>query len=179
VHERFEGAGGSVEGSLAWVARRLGAAPSPAQLADAARLRMASERRFGEPRADAVAVLTALRERGLQIGLISDCSAELPQYFAGLPIAPLIDVAVFSFVLGHRKPAPETYLACCAGLGVEPAECLYVGDGGSNELPGARAIGLRAVHLAVADERDGVVYGRHDDWDGEVVTSLAGVLDLL
>ncbi len=179
VHERFSGAGGTVEGSLAWAAGRIGAHPSAQQLAEAARVRLRFERGFGEPRPEAVPVLRAVRERGLRVGLISDCSAELPTYFPDLPIAPYVDAPVFSFVTGHRKPAPENYLACCAALEVEPEDCLYVGDGGSNELAGARAVGMRAVHLDVPDEAGGVVYGRHQSWDGETIAALDEVLTLL
>lgn len=179
VDERFRGAGGDVRGSLAGLAERIGARPSAEQLDVAARVRAASERSFGEPRADAVEILRTLRDRGLRMGLVSDCSAELPGYFADLPIAPYVDAPVFSFVTGFRKPEPENYLACCSALGVEPGQCLYVGDGGSDELAGARRVGMRAVHLDVADDGDGVVYGRHTTWDGERITSLRAVLDLL
>ncbi|WP_375487374.1 HAD family hydrolase [uncultured Jatrophihabitans sp.] len=179
VDERFTGAGGTVEGSLAWVCARIGARPTPDQLAEAARLRLAAEQGFGRPRPDAVPVLTALHEAGLRIGLVSDCSAELPRYFGELPVAPFVDAAVFSFVLGVKKPAAAIFLACCEALGVAPEECLYVGDGGSNELVGAREVGMRAVHLAVPGEISGVVYGRHASWDGEVVTSLSDVPGLV
>lgn len=179
VDERFRGAGGDVVGSLRWVAERLGASPTDEAVLEAARRRLASEQRFGATRPEAAAVMRALRERGLRIGVISDCSAELPTYFPSLPVAPYVDAAVFSFITGHRKPAPQNYLACCAQLGVEPASCLYVGDGGSDELAGARAVGMRPVYLAVADEVEAVVYGRHASWDGEVVGSLAEVLELV
>ena len=179
VAERFTGAGGTIEGSLAWVCDRIGAHPSPDQLAEGARVRLAAERAFGRPRPEAVPLLTELRAAGLTIGLVSDCSAELPQYFPDLPIAPFVDAPVFSFELGVKKPAAAIFLACCAALDVAPDRCLYVGDGGSNELFGAREVGMRAVHLAVPDEQGGVVYGRHASWDGEVVTSLANVPALL
>lgn len=179
VHERFEGAGGGVQESLAWVARRIGAQPGDAALAAATRARVTAERAFGEPRPEAVGVLAALRKRGLRIGVISDCSAELPAYFQDLPIAPLVDAAVFSFLTGHRKPRPHNYLQCCRELGVEPEQCLYVGDGGSDELRGARAVGMRPVHLDVHAERDGVVYGRHLSWDGDSIATLPEVLDLV
>lgn len=179
VTERFTGAGGSIEGSLAWVCERIGARPSPAQLAEAARVRLAAETGFGQLRPEAVPVLTTLRERGLRIGMVSDCSAELPRYFPGLAVAPLVDAPVFSFVLGVKKPAAAIFLGCCTALEVEPQECLYIGDGGSNELVGARDVGMRAVHLAVPGEGGGVVYGRHASWNGEVVTSLTDVPGLL
>jgi putative hydrolase of the HAD superfamily len=179
VDARFRGAGGDLPGSLRWVADRLGVTPSDAAIRRAATLRLASERRFGTPRPEAVEVLQALRGRGLRVGVISDCSAELPEYFADLPIAPHVDAAVFSFRTGHRKPERENYLTCCAALGVQPQACVYVGDGGSDELAGARAVGMRAVHLAVPDDSEAVVYERHLQWDGEVITALADVLTLV
>ena len=179
VDERFRGAGGDVAGSLRWLARRLGVEPSADAVERAAQVRLVTERQFGEPRSDAAPVLRALKDRGLLVGIVSDCSAELPVYFPSLPIAPYVDAAVFSFLTGRRKPEPENYLACCAALGVEPSECLYVGDGGSDELAGARAVGMRPVHLAVPAEAEALVYGRHLAWDGEVVGSLADVLRLV
>jgi len=178
IDERFRGAGGDVRGSLAWLCERLGHRPSAEQLDTAATVRLQRERVFGEPRPEAPEVLAALRDRGHKIGLVSDCSAELPAYFAGLPVAPYIDAPVFSFLTGARKPEPANYLTCCEALRVEPADCVYVGDGGSNELAGARAVGMRAVHLAVPAEQGSVVYGRHTAWDGEAVSSLTDLLTL-
>lgn len=179
VDERFRGAGATVAGSLAWVARRLGADLAPEVLAGAAAVRLATERRFGRPRPEALPALRELRRRGLRIGVLSDCSAELPAYFADLPIAPYVDVTVFSFVTGHRKPEAENYLLVCRELGVAADRCLYVGDGGSNELAGARAVGMRPVHLAVEGEAGSVVYGRHDTWGGETINALAQVVELV
>lgn len=176
---RFRGETGDVEQSLAWVARQLGARPSDSAVAAAAEIRLASERRFGEPRAEVVPLLRELRARGLRIGLISDCSAELPAYFAALPIAPLVDAPVFSCLTGRLKPDPDNYLICCDRLGVRPAACWYVGDGGSNELHGAMALGMHPVHLDVPVERGDVVYGRHAAWDGDTIESLAELLPLI
>ncbi len=179
IDARFRGAGASLAGSLRWVANRLGTDPSLDALTEAARVRLATERTFGEPRPDALPVLRTLHERGLRIGLISDCSAELPHYFAQLPIAGYVDAPVFSFVTGERKPDPANYLQCCEHLGVLPHDCLYVGDGGSDELAGARRVGMRAVHLAAPADSGAVVYGRHLTWDGETITALPQLLELV
>jgi putative hydrolase of the HAD superfamily len=179
VDARFRGAGGDVRGELAWVAERLGVICDPERLDAAAEVRLECERAFGEPRPDAVAVLAALHERDLKIGVISDCSAELPRYFSSLSVAPHVDAAVFSFVTGARKPEPANYLSCCGALEVAPRDCLYVGDGGSDELAGARAVGMRPVHLNVPAEHNTVIYGRHATWDGESINQLGEVLDLL
>lgn len=132
--DRFRGVTGGVEESLSWVAMRLGATPSPARLAHAANVRLRTERGFAEPRREVLALLSRLRADGLRIGLISDCTAELPTVFDELAIAPLIDSAVFSCVTGQVKPDPPNYLTCCTRLNVEPSRCVYVGDGGSDEL---------------------------------------------
>ncbi|GAB2457049.1 HAD family hydrolase [Jatrophihabitans fulvus] len=179
VDERFRGAGGSVEGSLRWICARLGIDVAPPHVRRAAEVRLQVERGFGEPRPDAVDLLSTLRVLGKRIGLVSDCSAELPTYFPDLPVAPYVDAPVFSFVTGHRKPDPHNFLACAQSLGVAPEACLYVGDGGSDELAGASRVGMRAVHLDVAEDVGGVVYGRHVDWSGDRITALGQVLDLV
>jgi putative hydrolase of the HAD superfamily len=179
VDARFRVAGGDIAGSLRWVARRLGATPPDDAVQRAAEIRLASERRFGTPRPEAAEVLRGLREQGHPIGVVSDCSAELPVYFPELSVAPYVDAAVFSFNTGQRKPAPENFLACCAALGVAAPACVYVGDGGSDELAGARAVGMRAVHFAAPDDVEAVVYERHAHWDGEVIASLAEVRTLV
>ena len=46
------------------------------------------------------------------------------------------------------KPAPAIFRQCAQMLDVKPEDCLYVGDGGSQELTAARALGMRAVQAA-------------------------------
>ena len=50
--------------------------------------------------------------------------------------------------MGAAKPEPEIYLEATSRLGVSPAEALFVGDGGDDELPGAERAGLRSAHAA-------------------------------
>ena len=177
--DRFRGETGDIRQSLAWIAHQLGARPDERALAAATQLRLGTERRFGQPRPEAVPLLQELHARGLRVGVISDCSAELPVFFADLPIAPLIDAAVFSCVTGYVKPDPHNYLLCCRHLEVVPSACMYVGDGGSNELQGATDVGMRAIHLDVAVERGDVVYGRHARWDGVSIASLHDMLSVI
>lgn len=68
-----------------------------------------------------------------------------------LGLAPLVDAAVFSCVEGVKKPDSRIYRLACSRLAVEPQECLYVGDGASDELPGATAFGMWAVQLRPGD----------------------------
>ncbi|MFD0788482.1 HAD family hydrolase, partial [Micromonospora azadirachtae] len=130
-------------------------------------------------RPDAVPTLARLRQRGLRTGVISDCTHELPAFLPDLAIAPLLDVRIFSVQVGRCKPDPELYLAACRRLGLAPRECLFVGDGGSQELTGAERAGLTAVRLAAPDLAEHMVFNADLDWRGPVLGSLSEVLDLL
>jgi len=124
----------------------------------------------------ATEVLAELRRRGYRLGLLSDCSMEVPLLWQTTPLPPLLDAAVFSCEAGLRKPAPAMYEMICARLQVSAADCLYVGDGGSHELTGAQAAGMRPVWIPTCGED-----GRVDPevWAGETVTTLPELLHLV
>ena len=179
--ERATGAMGDGVTTLRLLARRLGANPTPAALEQAARLRRAQLRRDMQPRADALATLVRLRGAGYRLGLLSDCGPEVPAIWPSLPLARLIDATTFSADVGRRKPHPILYRRVCSAVGVEPEECLYVGDGDSHELTGAARMGMAAVRLAADDPvATALVHYDHDTlWDGPQVTCLADVPALL
>jgi putative hydrolase of the HAD superfamily len=149
------------------------------QIAAVLAARVEVVRADGPLREEAVPLLAALRRDGLRTAVVSDCWYELPEYLPSLPIAPLLDASVFSVEVGHCKPHPAMYLAACAALRVDPAECLYLGDGGSCELSGARAVGMTAVQLAAPDLAGHLVFHPDPNWDGPRVGSLPEFADLL
>lgn len=170
--ERISGALGDTEQTLRTLAARMGAQPTPGQIETAARVRQRHQTSLFTPRPEAVPVIGGLRARGLRIGLVSDCTAELPAAWPALALSALVDAAVFSCLEGTRKPDPRLFQAVAGRLGVSPAECLYVGDGGGRELTGASGVGMRAVLLAGPDwHRHGAVE-READWSGQRISSL-------
>ncbi|MEV4538851.1 HAD family hydrolase [Asanoa sp. NPDC049518] len=176
-YRRASGELGSAEDCLRWIANHAGADPPDDAVRAAVDCRLHALLRDTRLRDDAVPVLWALRLRGLRTALISDCTHELPALLPSLAVAPLLDTAVFSVEEGVCKPDPSIYLAACQRLGVAPAECLYVGDGGSHELTGAAEVGMTAVRLAAPDLADHLVFAAEIDWPGRAVTCLVGVLD--
>jgi putative hydrolase of the HAD superfamily len=130
-------------------------------------------------RSDAVQTLREVRERGLATALVSDCTHELPAFLPDLPVAPLLDTCVYSGDVGRCKPHPSMYQTACQRLGVTPAECLYIGDGGGQELSGARAVGMSAVRLAAADLSRHLTYAPERDFDGPTAPSLREAVALL
>jgi len=94
---------------------------------------------------ETLAGLQALRERGVRLALVSNASSGEVSAWPDSPLAPLFDAAVFSWECGARKPEGPIYERALQALGLEASECLFVGDGGSDEHRGARTVGLRPV----------------------------------
>ena len=90
-------------------------------------------------------MLGGLKETGIKIGLITNCFSEEAQLIRESELFPFFDAPCLSWEVGVRKPDPAIYRVCTEKLGVEPENCLYVGDGGSQELETARSMGMRAV----------------------------------
>jgi putative hydrolase of the HAD superfamily len=91
------------------------------------------------------ALLEALRDRGLKLGLVSnaiDPPDLLHRDLEQLGVAERLDVAVFSSEVGRRKPDPSIFEAALTRLGVAPERALMVGDSVANDIAGAQALGL-------------------------------------
>ncbi|MEO5694830.1 MAG: HAD-IA family hydrolase [Usitatibacter sp.] len=95
--------------------------------------------------AENVGMLKRLRASGYKLALLSNADAmEVTAYAAG-NLQGLFDVEVFSCDAGHVKPEPEIFHSCLEALQLPASECVFVGDGGSDELQGAQAVGLRTI----------------------------------
>ncbi len=134
-------------------------------------------RRSLVPRNGLLEALTELRTRGLRVGLVSNCSEEVAYAWPDTSFARFFDDAVFSATAGLAKPEPAIYRLAADGLGVEPADCLFVGDGANDELRGAREVGMTPV-LIHADGRE-PRWEEVRDWDGLRITSLPEILELV
>ncbi|WP_051723577.1 HAD family hydrolase [Micromonospora chokoriensis] len=178
-YERATGRLGNAEATLRWVCAQVGVQPSDQAVRAAVASRHRAVRADTWLRADAVPVLAALRQRGLRTGVISDCTHELPAFLPQLAVAPLLDVRVFSVQVGRCKPDPALYLTACQRLGLGPGDCLYVGDGGSQELTGAERAGMTAVRLAAPDLATHMVFNADHDWRGPTLAGLGEVLALV
>jgi putative hydrolase of the HAD superfamily len=175
---RARGGFGSAEATLRLVTDQAGGRPRASQVRAELPARADALKADAPLRPDAVRVLTALRRRGLATAVLSDCTHELPAFLPGLPIAPLLDATVYSVEVGRCKPDPAIYLDACRRLGVEPSECLYVGDGGSGELTGAEAVGMTAVRLAAPDLAGHLVFDADREFAGLQVSCLTEVVQL-
>ena len=92
------------------------------------------------------ALLEALRDRGVKLGLVSnalDPPHLLHRDLEQMGVAQRLDAAVFSSEVGYRKPHPAIFERALALLEVEPARTLFVGDSLVNDVAGASALGMK------------------------------------
>jgi putative hydrolase of the HAD superfamily len=132
------------------------------------------------PRDGALETLAELRSRGYPIALVSMCAPDTPERWSSLPLAPFVEVTVFSSEVGLRKPDPEIYLAASDRLGVSPEACVYCGDGAYGELTGAAAVGMTPFLIRdAALDHDALLTPERDAWGGAVIGHLRELLELL
>lgn len=103
------------------------------------------EEAFEHLHTEIIPMLKALKEKGILIGLISNCFSEEAMVIKKSVLYPFFDAACLSFDEGIQKPDPAIFERCIEKLGVKADECLYVGDGGSYELEAAQTFGMQAV----------------------------------
>ncbi|WP_097004494.1 HAD family hydrolase [Lacrimispora amygdalina] len=105
----------------------------------------AKEACFRNLHSEIIPMLSALKEKGFLIGLISNCFSEEAWVIRRSELFSYFNAVYLSYEQGIQKPDEEIFKRCMADLSVKPEECIYVGDGGSEELETARKLGMKAV----------------------------------
>lgn len=95
-----------------------------------------------------IPMLSWLKEKGICVGLISNCFSEETEVIRTSPLFPYFDAAFLSYEQGMKKPDHRIYTRCMDAMQVLPRECLYIGDGGSHELETARELGMQTAQAA-------------------------------
>lgn len=86
-----------------------------------------------------------LKETGLKLGLVSNADVCDRMYWTESPVYPFFDDAIFSCDVRLLKPDARIYGLSLERLGVRADEAVFIGDGGSGELSGAKALGMKTV----------------------------------
>ncbi|MEO8458119.1 MAG: HAD family hydrolase [Chloroflexota bacterium] len=105
------------------------------------------ERGLFELRPGVAELLEELHARGLKLGLAANQPAEVIGRMEAAGIAKYFASQAVSGTLGFHKPDPRLFLHACEALGVEPAECIMVGDRIDCDIAPANALGMRTVCL--------------------------------
>jgi len=123
---------------------------------------------------ETVNVLAALTSAGIERAIISNSPWDAPGSLSQndmerCGIATYFDVVIVSGDVPWRKPNPEFMWEAARRLGVEPSECLVVGDSLRADIAGARAAGIRCAWV----KRDATEMADDDPQPDEIVASLS------
>ena len=102
-----------------------------------------------------IPMLEAIKQSNRKIALISNCYSEEVGVIRQSKIANYFDNMYLSFEQGIQKPDLKIFIKCIEELNVTPNECLYIGDGGSNELQAAKDVGMTALQAGWYIEQSG------------------------
>ena len=92
-----------------------------------------------------LAVLKELKNNGFKLILASNADSIDIQFWDKSPLFNLFDNTYFSCNISLAKPDVNFYKKITSDLNILPKDCLYIGDGGDNELLGASQAGMDTV----------------------------------
>ncbi len=94
-------------------------------------------------------MLTALRKRGIGIGVASN-SRNAKLIIEKTGIGGMLDVVVDGYDITHSKPDPEVFLLAAQRLAIPPRECLVVEDAVAGIIAADRA-GMRSLGIGTPE----------------------------
>lgn len=108
----------------------------------------------------------------------NNCFSEESMVIKKSILYPFFDAVCLSFDEGIQKPDPAIFERCIERLGVEADACLYVGDGGSNELEAAQRLGMQVVQ-AVWYLKEGINQPAQRKTDFEHIEKPMDIIELI
>jgi len=177
---RIIGAFETVEANIKYVCDTIKISPTAEQLEKAVEIRMKYIRQALQPRPDAISTVSELKNKGYRIGLLSNCSIEIPILWQETAFADLFDTTIFSSRERLKKPDARIFNLACDRLGTMPACCLYIADGEDHELKAAASVGLHPVLIRTSLQKNrGELHQEAREWQGPSIDSLKDVLQLV
>jgi putative hydrolase of the HAD superfamily len=176
--QRATGIFKTTEENIKYICNALHVDVKEQQLKKIIQIRFDWTRKDLKPKSDAIDTLSELKKIGYKIGLISNCSTEVPILWESTHFSKFFDVAIFSSTAGLKKPDPKIYKLACEKLDVKPQKCLYIGDGDSHELTGASHVGMDPILIRDPLQKD-PYYVDKEEWNGLKISTLKEVLNFL
>lgn len=102
--------------------------------------------------------LERLRTGGFRMAAISNSDGTVAEQLRDAGLDEYFEKIFDSGILGVEKPDPQIFIIALRDLGLEPDQCLYIGDVFMWDVLGANRAGIRAVHI------DNL--GLYGDWPG-------------
>ena len=94
---------------------------------------------------DVLTIFTALKQRKLILGLLTNASKDAISRYNYLGLEPHLDLVVTPEEVGANKPDPAIFQAALDRVGVKAAEAVHVGDQYELDIVGARGVGISPI----------------------------------
>ena len=134
------------EGSVRYAGSKMGKKINSDTLAYVLNRRIAAKATcFENVDPDVFRMLETIKKMGLRTAIVSNCSSEEVKVIRESELYRYFDEVVLSYEVHMKKPDRSIYDEAARRLGVEPKDCIFVGDGGSNELQGAKNAGMKTI----------------------------------
>jgi putative hydrolase of the HAD superfamily len=125
----------------------------------------------------AVETLSALREEGIRVGVLSNWDSRLPRTLAELGLRPHLDFLVVSYAVGVEKPHPGIFHEAARRAGARPESLLMVGDSWDQDVKPALALGWRAIWLSPGHPERTAAGEEADQGPAETARTFSEVLE--
>lgn len=120
-------------------------------------------------------LLRDLKGKGARLYLCSNAQACFTNAeIDGAGLRPFFDGVLLSSEAGFKKPSPAFFRAVFSRFGLDPSDCVYIGNDLRDDVEGARGVGMRSVYIPT--ERSGRYQGLLADM---VASNHAELRDLL
>jgi putative hydrolase of the HAD superfamily len=101
-----------------------------------------------------VQLLAELKERGFELGVVSNGCGNVENLCADFGYTPFLSVIVDSRRIGVSKPNPAIFVYAAEKLGRDPAEIMMVGDSFDRDVRPAKHIGMKTAWLEGVESRE-------------------------
>jgi len=115
--------------------------------------------------------LDRLSAQGHRMSVISNADGRVRERLESLDLADYFEEIFDSHLVGYAKPDPRLFKHALTALGLQPDECLFIGDVYMVDVLGANRMGIAAVHLDP--------YGLYSDCKGRRIRTIAQLPQLL
>jgi putative hydrolase of the HAD superfamily len=102
-------------------------------------------------------LLLRLRSLRWATAIVSNFDRRLPDILQGLGLAELFDAVVLCSDVGAAKPEAAIFQRALEQLQVPARRAVVVGDDEEQDIEGARAVGIRAIHVKSLAKLDGLL----------------------
>ena len=128
---------------------------------------------------DILLTLEKLKAAGIKLCLVSNADIIDKKYWDISPLKQYFDCAIFSCDVGIVKPDKAIYSLAMEKLGSAASEIIFVGDGGSNELAGAKAVGMTTVLTEFLSVKGSATREKILQWADFTVTDFKEIYDIV